>query len=257
MLSTLALFALPLLASSAPLKRGGDAKFTYYDTSVGLGSCGLLHANSEYTVALNTADWSSYGSGYPNPVCGSEIWITYGSKTVTATIQDMCPGCPSNGLDLSEDLFSALASQDLGVIYGSWGFGSAGSSNEAATTVAAAAAAVTTSAESATPATSATSTATIVTTAAPAAESEAARSNASVEYPWSAIDPSEACVGSQLVLWNETSVIYNGTVSEAGLNSTELSIVEWCFDGVLSGNLTELTSLNVSASSVANGTTAF
>jgi len=104
----------PLAALAAPVESRGGSRFTYYDTSVGLGSCGVLHQNSEYvsravvqfslpkkkakltlvsplfllqTVALNSADLAAYGSSYPSPACGKSVWVTYGGKTVSATIQ--------------------------------------------------------------------------------------------------------------------------------------------------------------------------
>lgn len=33
-----------------------------------------------------------------------------------------CPGCPYGGLDLSRGLFTKFASEDVGVIFGSWSF---------------------------------------------------------------------------------------------------------------------------------------
>lgn len=102
-------------------KRDFNGRMTYYDTSVGLGSCGNFNPNSAYTVAMNANQMqSSY--------CGKSIWISYGGKTVGATVQDTCPGCPWGGLDLSEGLFAGLADMGLGVIQASWGF-SDGSSN--------------------------------------------------------------------------------------------------------------------------------
>ncbi|CED83719.1 RlpA-like double-psi beta-barrel domain [Phaffia rhodozyma] len=119
-----AALALPLLALAAPVdveKRGGS-RFTYYDTSVGLGACGNWNANSAYTVALNSADYAAWGGGYPSAVCGKKIWVKYGGKTVSASIQDECPSCSKGQLDLSEGLFGSLADKDLGVIYGTWGY---------------------------------------------------------------------------------------------------------------------------------------
>ncbi|KAL7409978.1 RlpA-like double-psi beta-barrel-protein domain-containing protein-containing protein, partial [Mrakia frigida] len=82
---------------------------------VGLGACGIYHPNSEYTVALNSAQLSAAGGGYPNSLCGSQISITYNGKTTQATIQDECPTCPWGGLDLSMDLFTFFADHSVGV----------------------------------------------------------------------------------------------------------------------------------------------
>ncbi|KAI0747943.1 RlpA-like double-psi beta-barrel-protein domain-containing protein-containing protein [Daedaleopsis nitida] len=94
------------------------ARLTFYDA--GLGACGKTNTASDFIVALNSG---MYGGGYPGPNCFRPISITYKGKTVSATIMDECPGCPSNGgLDLTEGLFKALASLDDGVIYADWHF---------------------------------------------------------------------------------------------------------------------------------------
>lgn len=99
------------------------------------------------TVALNSDQLNAAGgySSYPPSVCGRSISIQWGGKTISATIQDgtslflgirlppfahvltrsitcstECPTCPYGGLDLSAGLFSAFASHDVGVIYGTW-----------------------------------------------------------------------------------------------------------------------------------------
>ncbi|PAV15991.1 expansin family [Pyrrhoderma noxium] len=95
----------------------GTSKFTYYNVSVGLGACGLLNNEEDYTVALNEAQ---FGSGYPGPHCYEKIKISYGGKETTAVIMDKCPGCPSEGLDLSPGLFGFFQDLGTGVIHGSW-----------------------------------------------------------------------------------------------------------------------------------------
>lgn len=94
-----------LLTTAAPLqKRSYSGRATYY--AVGLGSCGQNNVASDYIVALNSAQ---YGSGYPGPQCGKQIWISYGGQTTTATIMDECPGCGYGDLDLSQGLFEHFA----------------------------------------------------------------------------------------------------------------------------------------------------
>ncbi|KAJ7940821.1 hypothetical protein B0H13DRAFT_32994 [Mycena leptocephala] len=50
------------------------------------------------------------------------IEIKYNGKTAQAQVVDECPGCPWGALDFSTGLFDHFASEDLGVIYGSWEF---------------------------------------------------------------------------------------------------------------------------------------
>ncbi|KAH8112509.1 RlpA-like double-psi beta-barrel-protein domain-containing protein-containing protein [Phellopilus nigrolimitatus] len=94
-----------------------NARFTFYD--VGLGACGLTNQSSDFIVALNS---QQFGSGYPGPNCFKEIEIHYNGKSHTAEIMDKCPGCPYGGLDFSRGLFDYFASEDLGVLTGSWSF---------------------------------------------------------------------------------------------------------------------------------------
>ncbi|KAJ7063131.1 RlpA-like double-psi beta-barrel-protein domain-containing protein-containing protein [Mycena amicta] len=95
-------------------KRFGDARFTFFDT--GLGACGSTNVASDFIVALNS---EQYGNGEH---CYEMVEITYKGKTKQAQIVDECPGCPYAALDMSTGLFDFFASEDLGVIYGSWVF---------------------------------------------------------------------------------------------------------------------------------------
>ncbi|CED83696.1 RlpA-like double-psi beta-barrel domain [Phaffia rhodozyma] len=260
MFATIAALSLPLLALAAPVdveKRGGS-RFTYYDTSVGLGACGNWNANSAYTVALNSADYAAWGGGYPSAACGQQIWVSYGGNTVSATIQDECPTCSSGELDLSEGLFGALASMDLGVIYGSWGYSSSGAA--AATTTKAAEPTTTWTPEPTTtwtpeptttwtpePTTTSTSSAAaepttwaaeaIVSTteSAAAAAATSAYGQQKIVRPWTGVNASATCPDARLVLWNVTDVTYNSTWHT--VNSSLL-------DSVLSSNETKRFCLN-------------
>lgn len=99
-------------------KRSFDnARFTFYD--VGLGACGQYSSPSDFMVAINVIQ---FGPGYPGPLCFKSITISYGGKTAQATIMDKCMGCPNAGLDFSKGLFDYFASEDEGVLYGTWWF---------------------------------------------------------------------------------------------------------------------------------------
>ncbi|KAF9009389.1 RlpA-like double-psi beta-barrel-protein domain-containing protein-containing protein [Cyathus striatus] len=112
-------------------KRFSDTKWTFYDVEVGLGACGKQNKDSDFTVALNSAQ---FGGGYPGPHCFQTITMKYNGKTATATVMDECPGCPYGGLDLTRGLFSYFDSQDRGIIYGEWWFGSDGGDDTPTTT---------------------------------------------------------------------------------------------------------------------------
>ncbi|GJE86993.1 hypothetical protein PsYK624_030760 [Phanerochaete sordida] len=95
-------------------KRFDNARFSYYEA--GTGACGATNSDSDFIVALNSAQ---YGSGEH---CFASITISYNGKSTQAQITDECPGCPYGGLDLTPGLFSYFASEDAGIIYGEWDF---------------------------------------------------------------------------------------------------------------------------------------
>jgi len=99
-------------------KRFSNARFTFYQA--GMGACGRRNSGSDFIVALNQPQ---YGSGAD---CFKEITITANGKTHGATITDECPSCPEGALDMSEALFTFFAPASVGVIQGSWAFGSGG-----------------------------------------------------------------------------------------------------------------------------------
>ncbi|KAG0143671.1 hypothetical protein CROQUDRAFT_660940 [Cronartium quercuum f. sp. fusiforme G11] len=95
-------------------KRDGNFKgrATFY--ACGLGACGQTNTDSDFIVALNSAQYQA------NKWCGKTITISYGGKYHDAQIMDECPGCPEGGLDMSPALFKYFASEDAGVFYMSW-----------------------------------------------------------------------------------------------------------------------------------------
>ncbi|WVR03694.1 hypothetical protein IAU60_000689 [Kwoniella sp. DSM 27419] len=91
---------------------------TFYYT--GLGACGQYSKDSDFMVALNSAQ---YGGGYPGPQCFKGITIQANGKTVGGvTIMDECPTCGYGSLDLSPGLFSQFAGYDAGVVSITWWF---------------------------------------------------------------------------------------------------------------------------------------
>ncbi|KAL5532997.1 hypothetical protein ACEPAF_4771 [Sanghuangporus sanghuang] len=98
-----------------PVKRDDNGRFTFYET--GLGACGGWNNSTDFIVALNEEQWD--GGSH----CWEKITINYNGKSTQAQIVDLCPGCPRGALDMSPGLFGFLDNPDLGVIYGSWSFG--------------------------------------------------------------------------------------------------------------------------------------
>ncbi|OLY81921.1 Papain inhibitor [Smittium mucronatum] len=100
---------------------------TYYDPGVGLGSCGVLHQQTEMVAAINGFQ---YGTE-PNPnnaaVCKKCALVNYKNpagedKSVKVSIQDKCPPCKFGDLDLSTEAFKVLSPLDVGRIKITWKF---------------------------------------------------------------------------------------------------------------------------------------
>ncbi|KAJ7076748.1 RlpA-like double-psi beta-barrel-protein domain-containing protein-containing protein [Mycena belliarum] len=77
---------------------------TWYSPNGGFGACGQPIQNGDFAVALSSANYADNG------------------KSINAVVRDLCPGCASNGIDLTQGAFSALANLDLGVIQVVWNF---------------------------------------------------------------------------------------------------------------------------------------
>ncbi|KAI1373955.1 RlpA-like double-psi beta-barrel-protein domain-containing protein-containing protein [Hypoxylon crocopeplum] len=97
----LGVFVVPSMASS------GD--MTYY--TPGLGACGETNTESDDVVAMSP---NQYGN------CGKTINIHYDGKTVSAKVVDKCPGCTSNGIDVSPKVFEELADPAEGRVSVTW-----------------------------------------------------------------------------------------------------------------------------------------
>lgn len=117
--STIAVASVAALsvANATPVKRGFGGRATFYAT--GLGACGDYNSDSDYIVALNSAQ---YGGVYPGPECGKQIQISANGKTATATIKDECPTCNYGDLDLSPSLFNVFATPDQGTFQMTWDY---------------------------------------------------------------------------------------------------------------------------------------
>ncbi|KAJ1030110.1 hypothetical protein NDA16_001023 [Ustilago loliicola] len=96
-----------------------SGRATYY--AAGLGACGNYNSDSDFIVALNAAQYGNLGQR--SSWCGRTIAVTYNGNTQYAQVQDACPSCPYGGLDMSEGLFKAFASTDLGFVKSKLEFG--------------------------------------------------------------------------------------------------------------------------------------
>ncbi|KAK7017655.1 hypothetical protein R3P38DRAFT_1311455 [Favolaschia claudopus] len=76
---------------------------TYYNPNGGFGACGSVLQNSDMIVGLGPAHYD--GGAH----CGKTVAVTYGGKTISVTVADLCPGCQgAEGIDLTEVAMSML-----------------------------------------------------------------------------------------------------------------------------------------------------
>ncbi|CEH17191.1 barwin-like endoglucanase [Ceraceosorus bombacis] len=93
---------------------------TFYAT--GLGACGWTNKDSDYIVAVSQDLYNTFGLSNDSKVCGRKITAHRGSKSVTVTVSDACPGCAWGSLDFSPAAFKALGTEDEGRIPITWTF---------------------------------------------------------------------------------------------------------------------------------------
>lgn len=84
-------------------------------------ACGKWRNSNDAIVAIPIQQFS-------NSMCGQHISISYKGRTVSATIDDACVGCPDDSLDLTPMLFRGLDDTlDAGYLWGgSWSSGGSG-----------------------------------------------------------------------------------------------------------------------------------
>ncbi|KAI1815824.1 RlpA-like double-psi beta-barrel-protein domain-containing protein-containing protein [Poronia punctata] len=114
MFSLKTLFPLTLLAATAAASYSGD--MTYYSTEGAAGKCGWTNHNSDHIVALSAAQLGGTSA------CGKHIRIHYKDKSVTAKVVDLCPGCGSGSIDVTESTFSVIADPNQGRVHVTWEF---------------------------------------------------------------------------------------------------------------------------------------
>jgi hypothetical protein len=108
--------AAAVLAATASATSG---RMTYYDPSVGFGSCGKVYQTTDHIVAMSTSLWTAAN---PNndPMCNKSIKITHGGKSVIAKVTDKCYSCGASAIDVSPSVFEAFGTLGTGVIQVDW-----------------------------------------------------------------------------------------------------------------------------------------
>ncbi|KAJ6561958.1 RlpA-like double-psi beta-barrel-protein domain-containing protein-containing protein [Mycena capillaripes] len=92
----------------------GDA--TWYTPDGGFGACGNPLQNDDFIVALSEANYD--GGSH----CGQTIEVQYNGQTIDLNVQDLCPGCGGDGIDIAVGAFASIENTDVGVLSVSWRF---------------------------------------------------------------------------------------------------------------------------------------
>ncbi|KAF9259314.1 hypothetical protein L218DRAFT_947717 [Marasmius fiardii PR-910] len=120
MFSSAKTFTLVTVLFAATSVQAYTGAATWYNT--GLGACGKTNNDNQLIAAVAAPIFDNYpghtSNPNKNPICGKTATVTWGGKSVTVTIEDECPGCGSQGIDLSPAAFKKLASLDVGVLSG-------------------------------------------------------------------------------------------------------------------------------------------
>jgi expansin (peptidoglycan-binding protein) len=98
----------------APLGQPEQGRATYYDAT-GDGACGFGPSPNDLNVAaMDQAEWNG------SAVCGECVAVTGPKGTVVVRIVDLCPGCESGHLDLSQQAFAQIADPAAGNVPITW-----------------------------------------------------------------------------------------------------------------------------------------
>ncbi|KAJ1893815.1 hypothetical protein LPJ66_005546 [Kickxella alabastrina] len=95
---------------------------TYYNPSVGTGSCGTLNSDSELVAAINAPQYGTDANPNNAAVCGKCILVKGPNGQVKVTVVDKCPPCKQGDLDLSPAAFEQIAEFDQGRVPITWQF---------------------------------------------------------------------------------------------------------------------------------------
>ncbi|RIA85292.1 expansin module family protein [Glomus cerebriforme] len=104
----------------AGINMNGKGDGTFYDPSVGIGSCGWKNDESEFVGALNAPQYGKFSDPADSPICGKCIKITGPKGTVKVKLVDKCPECKRGDIDMSPAAFKKIANLDDGRVPITW-----------------------------------------------------------------------------------------------------------------------------------------
>ncbi|KAJ6484723.1 RlpA-like double-psi beta-barrel-protein domain-containing protein-containing protein [Mycena sanguinolenta] len=114
------LFTVLAVSASPALQqaRQENGLTAWYLPNGGIGACGNVLQNGDFIVALGEGNWDDGAH------CGQTVNVQYQDNTIQVTVQDLCPGCQGDNIDLSEGAMAALDPNYIndGVIPVVWSF---------------------------------------------------------------------------------------------------------------------------------------
>ncbi|GET03724.1 riboflavin aldehydeforming enzyme, putative [Rhizophagus clarus] len=94
------------------INMSGKGDGTFYNPSVGIGSCGWQNDDSEFVAALNAPQYGEFSDPADSPICGKCIKITGPNGSVKVKLVDKCPKCKRGDIDMSPAAFKKIAKLD-------------------------------------------------------------------------------------------------------------------------------------------------
>ncbi|GBB94340.1 hypothetical protein RclHR1_23380002 [Rhizophagus clarus] len=102
------------------INMSGKGDGTFYNPSVGIGSCGWQNDDSEFVAALNAPQYGEFSDPADSPICGKCIKITGPNGSVKVKLVDKCPKCKRGDIDMSPAAFKKIAKLDDGRVPITW-----------------------------------------------------------------------------------------------------------------------------------------
>ncbi|OLY79930.1 hypothetical protein AYI68_g5986 [Smittium mucronatum] len=99
---------------------------TFYDSTIGIGSCGDLSNNTDHVAALNRIQFHGVGDSENPASCGRCAFVKSKAEETKMEVKvrfvDVCPGCDIGDIDLSIIAYSEISELDSGRIPIEWRF---------------------------------------------------------------------------------------------------------------------------------------
>ncbi|RKP10147.1 RlpA-like double-psi beta-barrel-protein domain-containing protein-containing protein [Thamnocephalis sphaerospora] len=99
--------------------RRGDG--TFYNMEGGYTACGEQHTDDEFYAAISP-EWFKASNPNADPMCKKCALVKGPKGKVKVHINDKCPPCARNSIDLTPAAFNKIADKEAGRVQISWSF---------------------------------------------------------------------------------------------------------------------------------------